>query len=165
MGRKMLLIKGLICKLKEQMRIHKHHVEWMKKNTHNKTWQVGVFPHDYVEVGNGTYGPINVSVDEKDGKCIIGNFCSIAPDVKFMISSEHPLQYISTYPFKTKYGFHGESDAISKGDIIVEDDVWIGEGVRILSGVKIGQGAVIGTGAVVTHDIPPYAVCGGCLRK
>lgn len=31
--------------------------------------------------------------------------------------------------------------------------------------MKIGQGAVIGTGAVVTHDIPPYAVCGGVPAK
>jgi virginiamycin A acetyltransferase len=31
-----------------------------------------------------------------------------------------------------------------------------------MSGVTIGDGAVIAASALVTHDVPPYAIVGGC---
>ena len=97
-------------------------------------------------------------------KLIIGNFCSIAPEVVFLLASEHCYKNISTFPFKVKFLGH-ENEAGSKGSIIVSDDVWIGYGAVILSGVKIGQGAVIAAGSIVTKDVPPYAIVAGNPAK
>ena len=100
----------------------------------------------------------------REARLTIGNFCSIAPAVAFILSSEHAAGYVSTFPFLVKYGF-ADCEALSKGDICVEDDVWIGYGATILSGVRIGQGAIVAAGAVVTKDVPPYAVVAGVPAK
>lgn len=117
-----------------------------------------MFDTKNVHIGNYSYGIINVSSDT-DNKLIIGNYCSIAENVKFLLGLDHPTNLVSTYPFKSY--FMSGIDAISKGDIIVDDDVWIGYGATILSGVHISQGAIIAVGEVVTKDIPPYAIVGG----
>lgn len=136
--------------------------KWKKKNTDNFT-TVGKYTFDTskVLVGKGTYGELNVLQFETTcSKLIIGNYCSIAPEVVFMTDGEHSYKNISTYPFATRY-FNKSIDTLSKGDIIIGDDVWIGYGALIMSGVNIGQGAVIAAGAVVTKDVPPYAIVGG----
>lgn len=118
-----------------------------------------------VEIGNYSYGELNV-VDYGD-KCrlIIKNFVSVAENVTFVLSGEHNINTISTYPFKVKILCAKEGEASGKGDIVVSDDVWIGYGATILSGVRIGQGAVVAAGAVVTKDVPPYAIVGGVPAK
>lgn len=122
-------------------------------------------PPESVQIGRYTYGVINAEVNpNRSEKLIIGDFCSIARDVWFIVSSEHPYKGFSTYPFKARVcGFYAE--ATSKGDIVVKDDVWIGLGAIICSGVTIGQGAIIAAGAVVTKDVPPYAIVGGNPAK
>jgi len=105
-------------------------------------------------------------MSRKDVYLKIGYYCSISLNVKFILSSEHPMNHISTYPFKTFILNDGKNyDAFGKGDIVLEDDVWIGESAIILSNVHIGQGAVIATGSVVTKDVPPYAVVAGVPAK
>lgn len=136
--------------------------EWQKKNSNNWTYPANIFDSDLVEVGRCTYGRIDIRSDTKN-MLKIGNFCSIADKVTFMLGLDHPANLISTYPFKN-YFFNGIS-AISKGDIILDDDVWIGYNVTILSGVHIGQGAIVAAGAVVTKDVPPYAIVGGVPAK
>lgn len=136
--------------------------EWQKKNSNNWTYPANIFDSDLVEVGRCTYGRIDIRSDTKN-MLKIGNFCSIADKVTFMLGLDHPTNLISTYPFKD-YFFNGIS-AISKGDIILDDDVWIGYNVTILSGVHIGQGAIVAAGAVVTKDVPPYAIMGGVPAK
>lgn len=136
--------------------------EWQKKNSNNWTYPANIFDSDLVEVGRYTYGRIDIQSDTKN-MLKIGNFCSIADKVTFMLGLDHPTNLISTYPFKN-YFFNGIS-AISKGDIILDDDVWIGYNVTILSGVHIGQGAIVAAGAVVTKDVPPYAIVGGVPAK
>lgn len=131
--------------------------EWQKKNSNNWTYPANIFDTDLVEVGRCTYGRIDIRSDTKN-MLKIGNFCSIADKVTFMLGLDHPTNLISTYPFKN-YFFNGIS-AISKGDIVLDDDVWIGYNVTILSGVHIGQGAIVAAGAVVTKDVPPYAIIG-----
>ena len=140
--------------------------KWKKKNADNFT-TVGKYTFDTskVLVGKGTYGQLNVLQFETTCcKLIIGNYCSIAPEVVFMTDGEHSYKNISTYPFATRY-FNKSIDTLSKGDIIVDDDVWIGYGATIMSGVHIGQGAVVAAGAVVTKDVPPYAIVGGVPAK
>lgn len=143
--------------------------EWRSTNSHNSLYILNAadFFHDFskVSVGKMSYGNIKVSISIKnDAELHIGNYCSIAPGCRFLLSGEHNLNTISTFPFKVKkFGYAGE--AKSKGNIIIGDDVWIGAESTICSGVKIGQGAVIGAGSVVTKDIPPYAVACGVPAK
>lgn len=132
--------------------------KWREINSNNYTFPANIFDTKNVHIGNYSYGVINVSSDTNN-KLIIGNYCSIAENVKFLLGLDHPTNLFSTYPFKS-YFMNG-IDAISKGDIIVDDDVWIGYGAIILSGVHISQGAIIAAGAVVTKDVPPYAIVGG----
>lgn len=135
---------------------------WRQQNAHNETWTpTPLFSPECVRVGNGTYGAINVEMARKDCFLTIGNYCSIANSVTFILSSEHRMDTISTFPFKVKVTKEAECEGISKGNIVVCDDVWIGFGSTILSGVTIGQGAVIAAGSVVTKDVPPYAIVAG----
>lgn len=138
---------------------------WRDLNKHNETTVSNHVKIEHLSVGNYTYGNINMYHSGMgDEKLIIGNFCSIAPDVTFLLASEHGYKNISTFPFKVKF-MGEENEALSKGSIIVEDDVWIGYGAIIFSGVKIGQGAIIGAGSIVTKDVPPYAIVGGNPAK
>ena len=148
-GLKTKLIKGL----------------YRKKNRHNFTEIKGCIDISKINVGKGTYGIIDAKTYGGKGcNLVIGNYCSIANDVVFILGGEHNYKNISTYPFKAK--FLKESDYRDNGDIILEDDVWIGYGCTILSGVKIGQGAVVGAKSVVAKDIPPYAIfCGNQIIK
>lgn len=151
---------GIIDKIK--FNIYKR--KWRSRNRYNETVPANCFFEETVSVGKYTYGALYVLSYNRDNRLIIGNFCSIAPNVSFILSADHYVNHISTYPYKVKV--IGENlEGHSKGDIVVEDDVWIGYGVTIMSGVKIGQGAIIAAGAVVTKDIPPYAIAGGVPAK
>lgn len=139
-------------------------IRWKKRNRHNETMIQNCFNIDVASVGKKTYGYFSVLAFQEDVKLRIGNYCSIAPDVTFILSADHNYHYISTYPFKVKC-LGEKAEANSKGDIIIDDDVWIGYRAIVLSGVHVGQGAVIAAGAVVTKDVPPYAIVGGNPAK
>lgn len=134
--------------------------KWRKKNRHNSTIPVTIFDPDCVFIGRYTYGNLNALTYNKANKLIIGDFCSIAPEVVFLISADHRTDLVSTYPFRVRC-LGEKQDEISKGNIIIENDVWIGFRCTILSGVKIGQGAVVAAGSIVTKDIPPYSIVAG----
>ncbi|MDD3416426.1 MAG: CatB-related O-acetyltransferase [Lachnospiraceae bacterium] len=135
---------------------------WRKKNTHNFTNAESFFYLDNVTVGKGTYGPINVQHYYRPAKLTIGNYCSIANKVEFLLGGNHSTKCISTYPFGPRvYNNFHRRGVPRKTDIVVEDDVWIGYGALILSGVTIGQGSIIGASSVVTKDVPPYSVYAG----
>lgn len=138
-------------------------IKWKLANLNNDTHPVGETKHYNINIGKGSYGPINVSSRVPDRRLTIGNYVSIAEDVVFLLGIDHCTNNLSTYPFETM--LMGKETAISKGDIVVEDDVWIGRRVLILSGVTIGQGAIIAAGAVVTSDVPSYAIVGGVPAK
>lgn len=155
---------SILTSVKRRLRTILFRRQWRRLNGHNQTYVKSLFDPSLVQVGNHTYGCINVWQFETDGKLRIGHYCSIAENVRFLTSGEHSVDRISTYPFRTRL-LTGEPDAVSKGDIIVDDDVWLGHGAMVLSGVHIGQGAVIAAGAVVTKDVPPYAIVGGVPAK
>lgn len=148
----------------EYWRLYKFRKRWRKLNPHNFTTAKNIFCPVFVHVGRYSYGVLRVLQSNYDAHLYVGNFCSIADDVLFVLNSEHNIKNISTYPFKVKWG-KTMYEAGTKGDIVVGDDVWIGTRATILSGVKIGQGAVIAAGAVVAKDVPPYAVVGGVPAK
>lgn len=138
---------------------------WRSKNSHNGTYLANNFDQNRVFVGRYTYGPLFVLYSSHyDSKLKIGNFCSIAGGVHFLLAIDHYTDHISTFPFKVKV-LGKDAEAYSKGDIVVDDDVWIGENAMILSGVHIGQGAIIAAGAVVSKDVPPYTIVGGIPAK
>ena len=120
-----------------------------------------IFNIDKVSVGNYTYGNIDILDFGDNEKLSIGNFCSIAPNVKFVLNADHYTNHFTTFPLKVKVLQTQNKEGVSKGDIIVGDDVWLGLNAVILSGVTIGQGAIIAAGAVVTKNVPPYAIVGG----
>ena len=96
---------------------------------------------------------------------IIGKFCSIASDVKFIMNGgNHRTDWLTNYPFPV-FGNGWESalpDAWPfKGNTVIGNDVWIGYGATIMPGIKIGDGAIIGTQSVVTRDVSPYSIVGG----
>ena len=138
---------------------------WRKKNKNNFTNIRNIFPLDHVNVGKGTYGGIKVIDYGSESRLKIGNYCSIADEVTFILSGEHPSNRISTFPFQVYYFNEDEKIADSNGDIVIEDDVWIGYKATILSGVTIGQGAIIASGAVVTKDVEAYSIVGGVPAK
>jgi len=138
---------------------------WRELNRNNLTEMVRPFNYKRVYVGKASFGGIDVLIsNEGKEELLIGNYVSIAPDVLFILASEHPYQGFSTYPYKVNKPEY-EYEAVSKGNITVHDDVWIGARSIILSGVTIGQGAIIAAGSVVTKDVPPYAIVGGNPAK
>lgn len=136
--------------------------KYRKLNKHNFTSIANFCDLSKICVGKNTYGEINVSEGSLKPYILrIGNYCSIAPNVTFLLANEHNISSISTYPFK-KLKFNMGLEAKGKGDIIVKDDVWIGYGAIICSGVIIGQGAIIGAGSIVTKNVAPYSIVAGC---
>ncbi|MFB2892973.1 Vat family streptogramin A O-acetyltransferase [Aerosakkonemataceae cyanobacterium BLCC-F50] len=100
-------------------------------------------------------------------KLIIGKFCAIARNVKFIMNGAyHKMSGFSTYPFNI-FGNGWErvtpepSELPFKGDTVIGNDVWIGYEAVIMPGVKIGDGAIIAAKSVVTKDVKPYTIVGG----
>ena len=104
-------------------------------------------------------------------RLIIGKFCALAKDVKFVMNgANHLMSGFSTYPFQI-FGNGWERvmppmDAFPrKGDTVVGNDVWIGYDTLVMPGVTIGDGAIVATRSVVVGDVPPYAIVGGNPAK
>lgn len=92
---------------------------------------------DYTYFDDRRYGPdkfeeynVLYNYDFSKVKLIIGKFCAIAAETRFIMTGDHKLDAISTYPFpifqndwETAYNI---ADLPVKGDIIVGNDVWFG---------------------------------------
>lgn len=104
-------------------------------------------------------------------KLIIGRFCAIARDVKFIMNgANHKMNCFTTYPFSI-FGNGWEKvmpkmeDLPIKGDTVIQNDVWIGYDSLIMPGVKIGNGAIIASKSVVVNNVEPYTIVGGNPAK
>ncbi len=136
-----------------------------------------------VEIGEYTYYSDNKKSPEKfyeriehhyefiGDKLIIGKFCAIAENIRFIMNgANHRMDGITTYPFNI-FGSGWEKVTPSteefpfKGDTVIGNDVWIGQNVTIMPGVKIGDGAIIAANSTVTKNIEPYAIYGGNPAK
>lgn len=120
--------------------------------------------------GKYTYGKPAVYWQNENAKLVVGNFCSIAGNVKIYLGGNHRTDWVSTYPFGHIHqnvftSFNGVGHPATKGDVIIGNDVWIGSDVTIMSGVTIGDGAVIANNSHVVKDVEPYTLVGGNPAK
>jgi acetyltransferase-like isoleucine patch superfamily enzyme len=154
------MIKSMIKKLSSPFQLILFKLAWRKRNQSNFTRAGTLFRPDRVKIGRYTYGVLEI-IDyyESDAELVVGDFCSIAKNVTFILGGEHKLDRMTTYPFN-HYFCGDQNESFSKGPIIIGDDVWIGYNCTILSGVSIGQGAIIAAGSTVYKDVPPYAIWG-----
>ena len=157
------MIKKFLTKFKKK-KIYKNY--FLKDNLKKE------IESNLVEVGRWSYGKPNILRWDWKSKLIIGNFCSLGPDIDFYIGGNHRLDWISTSPLPApqfdsvfKKAKNIKNFNKSNGDIIIGHDVWIGGRTTILSGVKIGTGAVIAAGSVVVNDVGPYSISGGNSNK
>ena len=135
-----------------------------------------IFVGDYSYYDDKRYGPekfeeynVLYNYEFLKVKLVIGKFCAIGAETRFIMSGDHKLDAISTYPFPI-FGKGWEEafnlfDLPVKGDIVVGNDVWFGYDSLVMNGVSIGNGAIIGAKAVVTRDVPPYSVVTGNPAK
>lgn len=146
-------------------------------NYHRLCFLKNVVKNPNIIVGDYTYYDDFESVDnfEKNvkyhfdfigDKLIIGKFCMIASNVKFIMNGANHLTHaLTTYPFAI-FG-HGWENAMEgkhypqKGNIRIGNDVWIGYNATIMAGVTIGDGAIIATNSTVIKDVEPYSIVGG----
>jgi virginiamycin A acetyltransferase len=140
---------------------------FLKKVIRNPNIIVGDYTYydDFENVANFEKN-VKYLFDFIGDKLIIGKFCMIASDVKFIMNGgNHLTDAISAYPFAI-FG-HGWENAMEgksyphKGDIVVGNDVWLGYNATIMAGVTIGDGAIVGTNATVVGDVAPYSIVGG----
>lgn len=135
-----------------------------------------IFVGDYTYFDDRKNGPekfeesnVLYNYDFSKVKLVIGKFCAIAAETRFIMTGDHKLDAISTYPFPVfKHGWENAfnvSDLPVKGDIIVGNDVWFGYDSLIMNGVTIGHGAIIAARAVVVKDVPAYSIVAGNPAK
>lgn len=135
-----------------------------------------IFIGDYTYFDDPRNGPekfeqynVLYNYDFSKVKLVIGKFCAIAAETRFIMTGEHKMDAVSTYPFPIfrqgwESAFSVEKLPV-KGDIIVGHDVWFGYDCLVKNGVTIGHGAIIAARAVVVKDVPPYAIVAGNPAK
>ena len=106
---------------------------------------------EYATIGKFTYG-YNVNINNAN----IGEYCSLAPDVKIGLD-EHPLDKESTHPH-----FY---DKIQQEKAVIGNHVWMGANAVVLCGVIVQNHSVIAAGAIVNKDVDVYSIVGGVPAK
>ncbi|TAL66319.1 MAG: CatB-related O-acetyltransferase, partial [Legionella sp.] len=148
-------------------------------NSQRTVFLKNIIKNPNILVGDYTYydDPEDINNFEKNvlyhfdfigDKLILGKFCQIATNVKFIMNGgNHDLHGFSSFPFVIFKSYWPEVPFVPnrKKDTVIGNDVWIGYGATIMPGVNIGDGAIIATGAVVTKDIGPYEIVGGNPAK
>jgi virginiamycin A acetyltransferase len=144
---------------------------FLKNYINNPNIEIGDYTYydDFEEVSNFEKN-VKYHFDFIGDKLIIGKFCMIASDAKFIMNGGNHLTKATTaYPFAIFGG--AWQDAMegknypTKGDTIIGNDVWIGHDAAIMPGVQIGDGAIIASKAVVTKNVAPYTIVGGNPAK
>lgn len=135
-----------------------------------------IFVGDYTYYDDRRYGPekfeennVLYNYEFSKVKLVFGKFCALAAETKFLMTGDHKLDAISTYPFpifangwETAFNVF---DLPVKGDIIVGNDVWFGYDSLVMNGVTIGNGSIVAAKSVVVKDVPPYSIVAGNPAK
>ena len=98
----------------------------------------------------------------------IGQFCSFATNITFMLQIDKDYSRITTSSDELVALLPNAVLAdphIIKGQIIVQNDVWVGHNSMLMSGIKVGNGAIVAANSHVVKDVPPYAIVGGNPAK
>lgn len=109
----------------EERSLHDQQKKWRKLNSHNNVYITNRFDLSLVTVGRFSYGPLFVNAPSgttHPAHLFFGDFVSIAADVKFLLCAEHPLNDVSTFPYRTFVLKVQNEASLSKGDIHVDDD-------------------------------------------
>lgn len=81
----------------------------------------------------------------------IGNHCTIAPCVRFLVHDGGAWVFTEEYPSLQKFG-----------TIEIKDNCFIGmDAVLMGNGITIGPNSIVGASSVVTKDVPPGFVVAG----
>lgn len=130
---------------------------------------------DYVLLGNDKFAKLGLKTYENGAKVWrwtkaplnIGNYCSIAHNVNFIVDEGfHQASEITNYPFVNNLTTRADllylkSNIKQKQGITIGHDVWIGLNAIILPGVVIGNGATIAANTVVNKNVPNYSIVAG----
>jgi len=140
----------------------KHNNYFLKDNLKNE------IKENFCNVGRWSYGNPKIYRWDFKSKLIIGNFCSLGPEIKIYLGGNHRTDWLTTFPFPANQFLKNFDKAKkiknfhhSRGNIRIGNDVWIGGHSIILSGSLIGDGCVIGAGSLVTGKLDPYCIYAG----
>jgi acetyltransferase-like isoleucine patch superfamily enzyme len=117
-----------------------------------------------INLGNHSY---NYGVQRGTANdVIVGNYTSIAENVRFDGGFNHQNKWITTFPLHNIW-HELPSNIDCSGNIVIGSDVWIGEGAIIMANSVIGDGVIIGAGTIIkkNSNIPPYSVVVGAPMK
>lgn len=138
--------------------------------------------HDYVflkkdshsTIGKKTYDNGALVWRWTNEPLIIGKYCSIANNVRFIVDDGyHTISKLTNFPLVNNLYKH--EDELPSGrkkneflnsfnqrkGIEIGNDVWIGMNSIILPGVTVGNGVTIAANSVVTKSFPDYCIIGG----
>lgn len=86
---------------------------WRRENRHNETCAASIFNRGMVSGGRNTYGHLRIQHYNRNAKLTIGNYCSIADNVTFLLGGEHDYRKITSYPFNSKvYRVHASEKTV-----------------------------------------------------
>lgn len=80
----------------------------------------------------------------------IGNHCTIAPNVLFLVHDGATWVFTEEDPSLQKFA-----------PVVIKDNCFIGMNSIIMGNVTIGPNSVVGAGSIVTKDVPPDTVVAG----
>jgi virginiamycin A acetyltransferase len=148
-------------------------------------YQMMLDKNDFTLLKNDSYTKIGEKTYDNGAKVwrwsntplTIGNYCSIANNVNFIIDEgNHKISSITNFPiannlFKNENTINGIdkktflSKFKQKEGITIGNDVWIGMGAYIMPGVTVGNGVTIAANSVVTIPVADYSVVAGSPAK
>tara|TARA_B100000809_G_C15047520_1_gene497762 strand:- start:34 stop:666 length:633 start_codon:yes stop_codon:yes gene_type:complete len=148
-------------------------------------YQMMLDKNDFTLLKNDSYTKIGEKTYDNGAKVwrwsntplTIGNYCSIANNVNFIIDEGyHKMSSITNFPiannlFKNENTINGIdkktflSKFKQKEGITIGNNVWIGMGAYIMPGVTVGNGVTIAANSVVTKPVADYSVVAGSPAK
>lgn len=115
-------------------------------------------------IGEFSYGVPTVRSWGEGTKLKVGRYCSFADGVQIFLGGNHPMDWVTTYPFIEEFGWPKIDNLDlpgTNGDVIIGNDVWVGSRATIMSGVTLADGCVVGAHAVVAKSVAPYEIVVG----